>query len=289
MTPASQGRLGVALCLAAFFPTLRDCADKWLNDPQYSHGLLVPLFCLYLLWIRKDRLKEARPRVGLGMALLALVAAGRFAAGMTYFVPLDGLCLILSLAGVCLIAGGFPWMKWAGPALMFGLFAVPLPYAAERALGAELQRVATTASTALLQICGQPAVAEGNRILIRDIELGVVEACSGLRMLTTFVAFSVAAVFLIDRSWFTKLVILLAAVPIALMTNVLRIVGTGLAHVWLHDSDAKGRVLEIIHDFNGWMMMPIGLAMLWLTLAALRRLVIETPRLDSSVEAFAMN
>ena len=105
--------------------------------------------------------------------------------------------------------------------------------------------------------------------------LNVVEACSGLRMLVTFFAFSVAAVFLMDRHWIVKGLVLASAVPIALLTNVLRITGTGLAHVWLHDSESKGKVLEFIHDFNGWMMMPVGLTFLLLELWLFKHLLIE--------------
>ena len=59
------------------------------------------------------------------------------------------------------------------------------------------------------------------------------------------------------------------------MTNVLRITATGLAHVWLHDSASKGKVLDFIHDFNGWMMMPVGLTFLLLELWLFKHLLIE--------------
>jgi exosortase len=182
---------------------------------------------------------------------------------------------VLCLVALAMLAGGRAGLGRFWPPIVFLLFMVPLPYEASRLLGAELQRVATIASTFLLQCCGQPAIAEGNRILIEDVTLNVVEACSGLRMLVTFAAFSVAAVLLMDRHWLVKALVLGSAVPIALVTNVLRITATGLAHVWLHDSPNKGKVLDFIHDFNGWMMMPVGLTFLLLELWLFKHLLIE--------------
>jgi exosortase len=174
-----------------------------------------------------------------------------------------------------LIAGGGATLRWTWQPLVFLIFMIPLPYQVERMMGAELQHIATVSSTFLLQCLGQPAIAEGNTILIHDVRLGVVEACSGLRMLVTFAAFAVGAVMLLDRSWVVKLLVLASVVPIALVTNILRITATGLAHIALHDSPQRGSVLEFIHDFNGWMMMPIGLALLLLELWLFRHLLIE--------------
>ena len=72
-----------------------------------------------------------------------------------------------------------------------------------------------------------------------------------------------------------QLLVLLSAVPIALMTNILRITVTGMAHVTLHDDATKTQVLETIHDFNGWMMMPLGLALLMFELWVFKYLLIE--------------
>jgi exosortase len=194
-------------------------------------------------------------------------------------LPLEGFSFVLSLAAIAAIFGGRPALLRYWPSIVFLLFMIPLPYEASRTLGAELQKVATIASTFLLQCFGQPAIAEGNRILIEGVTLNVVEACSGLRMLVTFFAFSVAAVLVMDRHWIVKGLVLASAVPIALLANVLRIVATGLAHVWLADSASKVSVLEFIHDFNGWIMMPIGLVFLLLELWLFKHLLVEKPTL----------
>ena len=159
---------------------------------------------------------------------------------------------------------------------------VPLPYELERNVGGPLKIVATQASTYLLQTIGLPAIAEGNLILIDEVRLGVVDACSGLKMLLTFAAFAVGAVLTLDRTRFEKLLILLGIVPIAVMTNVLRITATGIAYTLTANKDT----LHFLHDLHGWLMMPAGLGLLALQLWILSRLVIR-PTTEPSAPAFA--
>ena len=90
---------------------------------------------------------------------------------------------------------------------------------------------------------------------------------------------AVGAVMLMERSWVVKVLVLLSVVPIALLTNILRITATGLLHVGLRDSPSRGSVLDFIHDFNGWMMMPVGLAFLVVELWIFRHLLVEPKRL----------
>jgi exosortase len=268
----------------AYWPTVCDLFQKWMSDPQYSHGILVPKFSLYLLYRNREKwlaapagkgAREADSWPWLGYTLMLAALGMRTVAALLFFLPLDALSLVVCLTGLVMVAGGKPMMRWTWQSLVFLLFMIPLPYQIERMMGAELQNIATLCSTFLLQSLGQPAVAEGNKILIREVQLGVVEACSGLRMLMTFAAFAVGAVFLMERHWLVKSLVLASAVPIALLTNILRITATGLAYVWLSDDAAKSRVLEFIHDFNGWMMMPIGLGFLVLELWLYKHLILE--------------
>jgi exosortase/archaeosortase family protein len=89
--------------------------------------------------------------------------------------------------------------------------------------------------------------------------------------MVTFAAFSVGAVLLMTRSRFEKLMVLLGIIPIAIAANVLRITLTGLAYIALTNKDT----LTFLHDLFGWLMMPVGLALLALELWALKRLVME--------------
>lgn len=262
----------VAVLGWAYLPMLRVFADKWLNDPQYSHGLLVPFFSAYLMrraW-RSESL-TLKPLPILGCVLLVVSLGLRVAGGALLFYQFDALALLLSLVAACLAIGGVPLLKRTGPAIAFLIFMVPLPYELERNVGAPLKTAATVSSTFLLQTLGLPAIRDGNLILIDEVRLGVVDACSGLKMMVTFAAFSVGAVLLMHRSRFEKLMVLLGIIPIAVLTNVLRITATGISFSGISDKATQ----DFLHDMHGWLMMPVGLALLALELWVLKKLIVE--------------
>jgi exosortase len=138
-------------------------------------------------------------------------------------------------------------------------------------LSGPLRRLATAASTYALQTLGLPALAEGNVIRLNDVRIGVVEACSGLSMLMVFFSLSTALALLIGRPRWIKTILVLSAVPIALVSNVARITITGLLHEWVGSRVADA----FFHDVAGWLMMPAALGLLWLVLHVLDRLFIE--------------
>src|SRR5207248_6416204 len=116
------------LLVWAYFPMLAVFADKWVNDPQYSHGLLVPFFSAYLLrraW--KAGPVVANPMPILGCGLLAVVLCMRVVAGSILFHQLDALSLLVALAALSLTVGGWAVLRRTGPAIAFLTFMVPLP------------------------------------------------------------------------------------------------------------------------------------------------------------------
>jgi exosortase len=258
----------------AYWPTVVDMVDRWSIDPRYSHGGLVPLFALYLLWVRRKGFAAASFRPSWwGVSLVALGAALNYFGAYFYLQWFQFLSLIPSVAGLVLAAGGWSAFRWSLPSIAYLFFMMPLPYRVEQALGAPLQRIATVVSTYALQTMGLPAVAEGNIILIDDARIGVVEACNGLGMLFMFFAFAFAAALVLKRPLADKIIMILSAVPIALLANVARITITGLLH-----HSVGGKVADVVyHDLAGWLMMPLALGSLWLELILLSHLFVEAP------------
>jgi exosortase len=148
----------------------------------------------------------------------------------------------------------------------------PLPNALERSVLGELQQFASIFSTFVLQTLGMAAFRQGNLISIPGSDLNIAEACSGLRMGTIFGAMAVFMVFIIERPWWDKFVILLSAIPIALLVNIIRITVIGLLY-WIVGPDAH-IAQKLGHDWAGLFMMPLALGFLWLELQILERLTI---------------
>jgi exosortase len=266
--------LGVALLaciLWAYRSIIGEMVERWADDPQYSHGFFVPLFSAFLLWFHRDRLIGAGAEPS-WWGLVALAAAlGFFAAGSYFFVSFfAAVSLLCSFAGLALVLGGLPALRWSWPAILFLGFMVPLPYRLYTALGGGLQRVATVMSTYVLQTLGAPAIREGNVILIEDVKIGVVEACSGLGMLVTFFALATAIAMLLRSSaWPLRAALVASAVPVAILANVCRITVTGLLYSASQDQLAR----IVFHDVAGWLMMPLAIALLLGELHVLRRLL----------------
>lgn len=260
--------------LWAYWPTLGKMAARWADDPQYSHGYLVPLFAVYLLWLRRARVAEQAVSTNwLGLILLLIAGGLRLVGTRFAYEYLDQISILPCVLGLFLLTGGWRSMFWAWPAVAFLAFMIPLPHSVSLAMSGPMQSFATTVSTFALQVLGRPALAEGNVILLNDIELGIVEACSGLRMLVVFFALSTAVAMLIRKPLWEKLTIAASAVPIALAANVMRITITGV----FYDSFGNHFGGAFFHDLAGWLMMPLGLAFLGVELWILKTLLIERP------------
>jgi exosortase len=257
------------LALYSYWPLFEYLVFTWNHSPQYSHGFLVPVFAAWLLWFRPFETHNTVSDTSaafLGFGLLGLSLGMHYIGAYIFYKYIECLSLIPCLLGLSLMFGGWNHFRWSWPAIAFLLFMFPLPYRVEVFLGGPLLKVATLGSTFLLQTLGLPAVAEGNTVLVNNFKMGIVEACSGLRMLMTFFAFSTATVLLIRRGVIEKALIIAGSVPIALLTNLIRITFTGI--MCLHFDNHTVQVF--FHDLAGWFMMPVGLVLLLIELWILR-------------------
>ena len=256
-------RLGPAALIAvamlmAYSGTLLHLAGRWSREPDYSHGYFVPVFAAYLLWLRRDRLPAGTTGSIHGLWVIGAAMALKVAAAFWMYFILEPVSLIVCLFGLGLLGGGVAAVRWAWPAILFLGFMIPLPGACSELLAHPLQRMATISSTYCLQVLGVPAVAEGNVILLTSGKIGVVEACSGLRMLLVFFAVCTAAALVAARPIWEKVVMVLSAIPIAIAANVIRITSTGILHETIGGKAADA----FFHDAGGWLMMPIALTLL---------------------------
>ncbi len=263
---------GLAAVLWAFWTTLGEAAERWAHDPQYSHGYLVPGFAVLLLWLRRRHLDtSALVPSWWGVPVLLTGVAARLAGTWFSLDWLESVALLPCVAGVCLTAGGRAGWRWAWPSVLFLFFMIPLPHRVAVAAAGPLQRLATVASCYALQTLGLPAVAEGNVILLNDAQIGIVEACSGLRMLVVFFALSSGVALVIRRPLWERLTVVGSAVPIALFSNLVRITATGV----LHETAGSEFANNFFHDVGGWLMMPFALVLLGIELKVLARLLID--------------
>jgi len=221
----------LVVLLWAYWPNLTEMAHAWSHNAECSHGYLVPIFAAFLLWLRRGRLDLASVRPswwGLAFILGAVLLRG---VGTYYYrVWLDHISLLACLAGLCVLLGGWTAWRWSWPAILFLFFMIPLPFSVATGISGPLQSLATLCSTFLLQTLGLPALSEGNVIRINDAQINIVEACSGLKMLVVFFALSTGMALVTKSPLPDKLFMVASAIPIALISNIIRITITGLMH-----------------------------------------------------------
>jgi len=265
--------LATGLLVLSFWNSLIQVVGSW-DSPQYSHGYLIPLFAAVLLWLRREPFGEVTVQERWwGAGLLALGIAMRLAGAFIVAFTLDRVAFIPCLMGIFVLFGGLRTLRWAGLPIAFLIFMYPLPGFLVDRLLRPLQLVATQCSLFALQTLGVEAYREGNRIVLDKVQMGVVDACSGLRMLTIFLALAVAiSMLMTTRPWWERLIVVVSAVPIALAVNVIRITVTGL----LYSLHVKEKIAQMVfHDAAGWVMMPLALGLLYLEYQLLVRLFID--------------
>lgn len=263
----------------AYAPNLYYLYTIWNNEPNYSHGFLVLPIALVIVWRRlSDSPVDwtlAAPSLG-SLALLVLILAARTFAYERGSQWLESATLIPAIGCLLLAFGGWPLVRRTWPAVVFLIFMLPLPKALNDLVALPLQRVATTGSSFLLQATGLWVVPEGNTIKLETPHgmerLEVALACNGLSMLMTLAATVTATVILVSLPVWKRIVILLSAVPVALVCNILRIWGTGWCYYLIEGTRAK----HIAHDWSGYLMMPLALLMVGLELLVLSWLADES-------------
>ena len=271
----------VLLLIYSFYNSLSRLWIYFWNTDQYSHGYIVPVIAVVLLYMRWDpvyleSLRRIAPSARVsGAVLLVFGCCFRLFATRLGMETPDMLAFIPCLAGVVLMAGGWIIFRWAGPVIVFLIFMFPLPHRIQQAVLIPMKDVATTCSFYLLQLMNFETSREGNILYISGIPMGVVDACSGLRMLTVFLALCGAVAMLIQKPLWERVLIFASAMPIAIAVNAVRITSTGMAYAWAgQDSDW---VHYVFHDNAGLMMMPLAMLMLYLEIAVLGMLFIEEP------------
>jgi exosortase len=256
-----------AVLLAVYWKILRALVIQWWDDPNYSHGFLVPLFCLYLIWRQWPTLTKL-PRTGslLGIPIvlggIAVLLAGDL--GADNFLMRSS--LIIVVAGLVLFHLGTAIFRALLFPLAFLFFMVPLPGVIFYAITFPLQNLAARQAAWTLEALGVPVLLDGNVIHLAQLSLGVTEACSGIRSLISLLAGAVAwAILFLPVGW-AMLVFMAATLPITIIANAARVILTGLIGQYVGVDYASG----FFHEFAGLAIYGFAFLCLLATFSLIR-------------------
>ena len=259
MRQAVVALTAVALVLC-YAPTLRGMFEQWSNDEDMSHGFVVPLVVLWIVWRERERWRAlpAEPSWW-GWAVLAAGAGMQFAAALGAGLFAGSVAFLVSVVGAVLSLGGFAWLRaWAFP-LLLTLFMLPKLALVYNQATLPLQLLASRMAAGILTAVGIGVIREGNILDVAGRRVCVVEACNGIRYLLSLGFMAVVFAYLSDTKPWMRLALLAAAVPIAVVANAVRVAAAG----WL-PSLAAGTP----HAISGWFLFVLCLA----TLVLVRRL-----------------
>ena len=253
--------------------------NRWNTEPDYSHGFLVAPLALLFLWMRREELpRDSKASLWGGLVLIFAACLIRYFGALYYMKAVDGWSMVFWIAGAVFLIGGWPVLRWSLPSVAFLFFMIPLPFRVEQQASLPLQAIATKLSCWTLQSLGQPAVSEGNVILLGAYRLEVAQACSGLRLFVGIAALAFAYLLFSKRKWWENLLILLSVIPIALITNSLRVTTTGLLYNWFSGEAAH----RFSHDWAGYVMIVQAAFFFWFVLWYLQRLFVESVQVKAS-------
>jgi exosortase len=208
---------------------ITDMAADWSRDENYSHGFLVPLIAGYFVYARWDYLKSCQiaPSVtGLIVIVFALIQLTIGSIGLEYFTMRSS--LVVLIAGMALFFCGTELFRAVRLPVFYLLLMVPLPYIIYNALAFPLKQFVSWISVGCMKLIGVTVVRDGNIIMFPGISLEVADACSGMRSLVSILALSIAYAFFLQLTQLKRWIVILSSVLIAIVTNALRVIITGI-------------------------------------------------------------
>jgi len=270
MTNAIKLRFLILLMLwaAAFYPIYPSLVQTWLNHSNNSHGILVPLISLYFIWQKRGKLRQTEiSSCNWGVVILASSMGFYLLSYAGSIAVISRSMIVFSLIGLVLFALGKTIFKLLAFPLFFLIFMVPVPDSILNIVAFPLQLFATKISSHIIAALSIPVYKEGNMLYFVKTQLEVAEACSGLRSIMALTMLSVIFVYLSDKGWLRKVILLASAVPLALIVNIIRVSGTGILAHFHGEKVARG----FLHEFSGLAVFAFGFILLFLEYSLLNK------------------
>jgi exosortase len=238
----------LAVGLALYAPLVPELVAEWSEFPSLSHGFAIPLIAAYLAWIRRDRLGATPvrpsalglPLLVLGLAMLVVGVLGRepFVARLSLPVTLGGL--------VWFVAGGaVARLLWAPIAYLF--FMVPLPWSTLKLVMYQSRLVDAAVSAEAVRWLGVPVFRDGFMLYLPGISLEVADDCSSIPAIAALLSLGVAYAFFTPRPALYRAALVVATLPIAIFSNIVRITTTVAGAHYL----GPWTLNTVYHQFNG--------------------------------------
>ncbi len=262
--PVALGLLTAVL----YIPVVIPLVQQWLDDANYRHGLAIPIISGIILWTRRKKLVGIEHSGGGITGYILVVIGSGLLVGGTAASELFTMRLSfpIILLGFSYILGGREFVKRARFPLLFLFMMIPLPYIIYFKITFPMQIMSARLSSALLDLIHISVIRRGNILILPNYELEVVAACSGLRSLMTMITLALVISTLSDLTPVRKTLLVIFAVPAAVIANTLRLVVTAIGAYSISVQFAEG----MLHEISGLIVFFAGFVLLIISLGILR-------------------
>lgn len=257
------------LFLLLYGPILISLVTNWWRDPNYGHGFLVPVFAGFVLWKERLRLTEIQLKPSNFGFLVMLGAIGLLMVGsLGAELFTSRFSMLILVAGIVLFLAGWKMLRAVSFPLAFLILMIPIPVLIFNQIAFPLQLLASRFATFWLQLVNIPVLREGNVIILPNYQLEVVDACSGIRSLMTLITLAIAYGYLVEPRRWARYFLVLLMIPIAIVSNAIRIMGTGVLTFHFGPAAAEG----FFHEFSGWVIFVAAMVLMFVCHWLLRKL-----------------
>lgn len=250
-----------AVFLVVYQKAILKLISDWSTDPNFSHGFLIPFVALYMIWYKKNELADMELSPSLtGIIVIIGGMLVHLAGNLGSELFLMRFSMIITLSGIIIYFCGFEIFKKLLVPVAYLIMMIPIPSILWNQVAFPLQLFSAQISAKAINLLHIPVFREGNILHLANTSLEVVDACSGIRSLTSLLALTGAFAFLAPLSTFKKWILFLSAVPIAVAVNVIRLTITGAMAAWIGPETAHG----FLHDMSGLIIFGAALILVYL-------------------------
>ena len=245
-----------------YYPTFLWLNQRYLGvNSYYSHGYLIPLVSAYLIYLKREKIRQIECESncgGLVTIVFALLLHILGTLGSINFI--SGFSIVFYLFGTSLYLCGGNVTRLVAFPLFFLVFMCPIPDVLIDVIAIPLKSMATSFALLIMDLLDIPYLRQGFRIQFAASAFVIGTPCNGMRSLISFLALGLLLVFFLRTAFWKKALFLAIIPPVSIVLNGLRIaILLGIANMYGQDAAAPDSYL---HDSSGLFVFAIGILLL---------------------------
>lgn len=252
--------LSAILISLLFLPDFKYISTIGFSFADDSLGPFVFLVSAYVVMINWKKIKEAQIKpqplgmIGFLFSILLYFAGLRAELPQIYHVSF----ILFLLSSFFYLFGTAVTKPFVFP-IAYTFFIIPIHFIKET-IGVSLRFFVSAVSTSIFNLLGMQATRLGTSIYTDNFSFDIAAPCSGINSLISLLALAAIFAHLTEQDNIKRLILFVSAIPIAIITNIIRVTSIGL----VAKGFSKEIALSIYHDYSGYVIFAISLGLLFL-------------------------